>query len=179
MDSDLKVSLGIGLLVAVLMFWLGSCAAPPDYPEIVDVEDTATLGSIATIVSSTPTFAPTETLSPTSTDTPSCPPRHLEGLTVGYIPALDLGGKQSAVSVELQCGLLAIWGDGWSISGVVSDDGLSLASCTLYADRQYTCDLRFRNVDNLNVAASYTNKAGKDYTICLASDYTSFNEECE
>jgi len=176
MNSDLKISLAAGLIIFVLFLFLGSCSVA-DYPPIVDVEDTREVATDIPTSAPSATFADTPTIAPS--ETAVCPPRYLEGLTVGYIPALDLGGKQSTITVDIRCGLLTIYGYHWFIDGVLADDGLSLASCTLYADRQYPCDVYFRNSDNLNVAASYTNKAGKDFTICVAADYQNYGEGCE
>jgi hypothetical protein len=121
------------------------------------------------VITATPlqTVVPTLQIA-TTTPTPDCPV--YPPITVGYIPDLDLGGKQSVVSVIQNCSFLSIVGGGWSMD--ISPDG-----CTFYADKGYPCD--FSVNENGNIRAYYHNKVGRDFLICLAVDSKSFNVDCQ
>ena len=116
------------------------------------------------------------------TPTPVCPPDdYFSQMTVGYLPSLGLGAKKSPVAITFGCELMTVVGEGWSLSGLLSEDGTKLETCALFADRSipYPCSLGFANLDNLNVRGFYQNKNGSDFPICLAVDNKHHNEVCE
>ena len=195
--KEFYFAVAMGLVVAAVMLLLGGCAAPPVIVEVTrEVVVTSTYDAVDNMYATVAaldceywaiqgengtecvTATPVPSNTPTITPTAACPPRVFDSLTVGYIPGLDLGGKQSPVVVDYGCYALSITGEGWAINGILAEDGFSLASCMFSADKDYACHLYFRNLETMNVDVGYTDKVGRDYPICLAADRLDFRGEC-
>jgi len=149
-----------GAGIAVIALWFLTACAPASVPtEVARGEGTETMSPADTpvviVVTATPQIV---TIEPTDA-APVCPPELLGQVTVGHLPELDLGEKKSPVSVSFGCMLVTVSGEGWSLRGLLSEDGTKLTTCALFADRQtlYPCTLELRNLDHLNVRAFYQN----------------------
>lgn len=153
------------LIPILLTAFLYACTAvATEVPTFADIPTSAT--QTPYVITATP-YATLGSDTATPSSTPDCPV--YPPITVGYIPDLDLGGKQSVVSVSQNCAFVTIAGEGWSVS-------LSPDSCIFYADKEYPCD--FTVNENGNIRAYYHNKVNRDFLICLAIDSKSFNKEC-
>lgn len=166
---------GMLVIIAALMWFLYGCGSPVEQPETFATQTPHIITAAPQIVVVTATELPTEAVEPTA----DCPPAYFAKLAVGYIPALDLGDKKTPVAATIGCAILNIHGGGWRLTGQVSSDGLSLVSCVLVADREYPCQMFIRNLESMNVVASYENKNGKNYPLCVAVSNQDYNVECE
>ena len=177
-----RVVTGIGIAIIALWF-LTACAPAPIQTEVARGEGTSTMSPTDTpyiiVVTATPELQ--SVVDPTVEPTPECPSDdYFSQMTVGYLPALGLGAKKSPIAITFGCELMTVIGEGWSLSGLLSEDGTKLETCALFADRSvpYPCSLGFANLDNLNVRGFYQNKNGQDFPICLALDNKHHNESC-
>lgn len=179
-----KYVVGVGILILGLWFLTG-CAPSPvaNMTEDTEVVVPPTSEPVVIVVTATP--EPTRPPGPpvpivTYEPTPDCPPEHLAAVTVGFVPVLDLGEKKSPVSVSFGCMLVNIYGEGWTVSGLLAEDGLSMTTCTLTADHTYPCTLEVRNLDiRMRVRATYDNKNGETFFICMATSNRYYSLGCE
>lgn len=172
---EMKVAL---VVWAFIMAWiLTGCGSPVEQPDTFATPHVITAAPQVVVITATaaPASSQTETAEPTA----DCPPAYFARLAVGYIPALDLGDKKTPVAATIGCAILNIHGGGWRLTGQLSSDGMKLVSCVLVADREYPCVMFIRNLESMNVVASYDNKAGRNFDLCVAVSNQDYNVECE
>src|SRR3990167_232124 len=174
----LLVCLGI-----VIALWFLTGCAPSTLVEQLDTTRAAKTPSATARPTQTPwvvTVTSDPTQQPTATDEITCPPPYLGSLVVGYIPDPYLGNKKSPIVADIDCFSISLFGDEWSLYGILAEDGKSLQSCTFsLGEKSYPCVMNIRNVDNLKVYAKYVKPNGREFWICVAKSNQEYTRECQ
>jgi len=182
----------LGIVIA--LWFLTGCASReyivgfPDATGVkVNAQEAATLLATRYVEYAEPTqtplvvtATPEPTQQPIATDEVTCPPSYLGSLAVGYIPDPYLGNKKSPIAVDVDCFSISFFGDGWSLYGILAEDGKSLQSCMFsLGEKSYPCVMNIRNVDNLKVYAKYIKPNGREFWICVAKSNQEYTRECQ
>lgn len=184
--ENIFIKLIVWFIAAIMVLWfLGACSpqvVTDDSPVVADeVPQVEVPTQTPYVITATPEPAvvpvvPTDAVEPA----PDCPAEYMMGLTVGHVPGLDVGEKKSPVVVSYGCLAFSIDFNGEAhLSGILAEDGLSLESCTFFADHTYPCKLEVRNLEPLKVRATYDNKNGETFLICVARNNQAHIDGCD